>query len=273
MTKAKYTVTNVARLVNRKQPKLERKISRILSVAGKSIAQKIKTLYTKKMGKADLSSEDQAIIDAILSELELSEVSIDIIDSISPELIRAYKAAGILGVEQVGINADEKMIAHLDRAALDYAENRAGELIKDLTETSESDLKDIISRAIEDGISSDELSSNIEDMGIFSESRSTMIARTELAFAHVQGNVKGWRETGMVEGKQSILGDLHSIEDECDDCVAAGIVPLDEDFIPGYDFPPYHPNCICDVLPVLMKETNEQDESDQQDEDNQGESE
>jgi len=254
--------TNVAKLVDKKQPKLSRKINRILQEASIKVAQKVKTLYAKKLNKADdinsLSEDDRQSIQAILDELELDGISIDIVDSITPEIIRAYKQAGILGVEQVGINVDSDMTDLLDKGALDYAELRAGELIKDLTDTTLDELRDIISQALEDGLSPDELSDAIEEMGVFGASRSDMIARTELAFAHVKGNVDGWRETGLVEGKRSILGDNHEIDDECDECVDAGVVPLDDEFIPGYDFPPYHPNCVCDVLPVLINENSDQ---------------
>jgi hypothetical protein len=102
-------------------------------------------------------------------------------------------------------------------------------------------------------MSADDLSDAIQEAGAFGEFRADMIARTELAFAHVQGNVEGWRITGEVELKRSILGDLHDIDDECDEAVDAGDIPLEDEFIDGYAFPPYHPNCICDVLPILRE--------------------
>ena len=40
----------------------------------------------------------------------------------------------------------------------------------------------------------------------------------------------------------------------CDECVEAGMVPLGDDFADGVDYPPAHPNCICDVVPVLKDE-------------------
>jgi len=91
------------------------------------------------------------------------------------------------------------------------------------------------------------------DAGSFSLARAAMIARTELAFAHVSGNVAGWRETGQVDRKRWILGDNHDIDDVCDDAVDAGDVGLDEEFVDGIDFPPAHPNCVCDVLPILKE--------------------
>ena len=60
----------------------------------------------------------------------------------------------------------------------------------------------------------------------------------------------------MVSGKEWIIA-----QDEiCDDCVALDgvVVDLDEPFPDGAgDGPPLHPNCRCDVLPVLIEQTEE----------------
>jgi hypothetical protein len=88
-------------------------------------------------------------------------------------------------------------------------------------------------------------------MGAFGEARAEMIARTELAYAHVQGNVQAWAETGEVVGTRWILGDLHDKPDVCDECADRGVVPLGDEYADGVDYPPAHPNCICDVVPVL----------------------
>lgn len=260
MSKIKYHVTNVRKLVDRKQSKLTRKLNSIFSKAATEVADKVAKAYAKKFVKAD---DNEALIESILDELDLNGISVDLVDSITPEMIKAFKEAGILGIDQVKIEATDDMTNHLDQKAMDYAEEHGAELIEDLANTTRESLRDLITQAVEDGLSPDELSESIQQSATFGESRSDMISRTELAFAHVQGNVAGWRETGMIEGKRSILGDLHTVEDECDDCVMAGVVPLDEDFIAGYNFPPYHPNCMCDVVPVLIGEDDETDQGDQ----------
>lgn len=205
---------------------------------------------TKKIAKMVESEYVQRILD----ELDAYGVAVDLVDSITPELIRTYTEAGLFGIGQIGINITKDMTIHMDQAAFDYADAHGGELITDLAGTTIEDLRDVITNAIEQGMSSADLSDDIEEMGAFGEARADAIARTELANAHVQGNVEGWREAGSVVGKKSILGDNHEIEDECDECAAAGAVPMDEDFIPGYSFPPYHPNCVCDIVPVLEGE-------------------
>ena len=196
----------------------------------------------------------------ILNELQVEDMSVDIVGALSAEVRQMFKQAGINGVAQVGVAASREITQHLDEAAKNYAKTRSATLVKGLSDTTRERLRTTLEDGVERGLSTEELRANIEDGAAFDESRARVIARTELANAHVQGNVEGWRETGEVEGKRSILGDLHDVPDECDDCVDAGTVDMDADFVEGLDFPPYHPNCVCDVLPVLRSTETEEEE-------------
>lgn len=243
-------VTNVGKYVAKHEDKLAKPIERVLGEYGNKIAAQAAKLYVNKMLKAEFTA---SIVQAILAELEINGLSVAIIESLTPELLAAFNAAGIVGVGQVGINTTGKIIAQLDKAALAYIESHGAELVKGLSLTTEDALRSTITRAMKDGSSAQELAKAIREMGVFDKARASTIARTELATAHVQGNVQGWRETGMVEKKEWIMGDLHDIEDVCDRNTARGEVDLDAEFEDGISFPPAHPNCICDVLPVLVK--------------------
>lgn len=85
----------------------------------------------------------------------------------------------------------------------------------------------------------------------FSAERATLIARTEISGAYVEGNTQAWRASGVVEGTEWILGSEHDVDDDCDANAAAGVVPLGATFPSGVTAPPAHPRCVCDVLPVL----------------------
>jgi SPP1 gp7 family putative phage head morphogenesis protein len=243
--------TGVGKYVEEKQDRLTHKIERLLNEHGAAVAEKASKAYAEKLQKAQSA---QGIIEQILEALELGEVSVDIVDSISPELLRAFRSAGIVGIGQVGINTTGKIVAQLDKAALAYADSHGAELVKGLTLTTEDALRSEITRAMKDGSSAAELAKSIRESGTFGKARASTIARTELATAHIQGNVQGWRETGVVTGKEWIMGDLHDIEDVCDLNAMKGQIGLDEEFEDGIMFPPAHPNCICDVLPVLSEE-------------------
>lgn len=81
-----------------------------------------------------------------------------------------------------------------------------------------------------------------------------MIARTEIAKAHAEGNLVVWKQSGVVGGKRSLwMGEIGSNSaDPCEDNASVGVIPIDEAFPSGDDGPPYHPNCRCVVIPVFV---------------------
>lgn len=246
--KAVPVETAVGRHVDAKEPKLSKKITSVLSEHGKRISDEAGKLYEKKIEKVDTS-----LIDAIIAALLIGKLISDIIDVLTPQMVRSFNEAGKLGIMQVGFETSTVMLQHLDEAALTYAEAHGAELVKGLSTTTEEGLRGTIANAVKGGWSADELAKSIRDSFAFSGARASTIARTELAMAHVQGNVQGWRETGQVEKKEWVLGDLHEVEDECDENATEGAIALDDEFSSGIAFPPAHPNCICDVLPVLSE--------------------
>jgi SPP1 gp7 family putative phage head morphogenesis protein len=146
----------------------------------------------------------------------------------------------------------------LNPAAASFSRTRGAELVTQIEETTRAGLQAIIERAFQEGSSPAELAGEIRDSYEFSEARSEMIARTELAFAHVQGTLEGWRESGVVNGKSVILSNDHPEADECDDAAELGVVPLEDDF-GGLGDPPFHPFCECDELPEVIASADESD--------------
>ena len=66
-----------------------------------------------------------------------------------------------------------------------------------------------------------------------------------------------YRESGVVVGKQWIT----SQDEGCPECQAnmdEGVIGLDEAFESGDTEPPAHPNCECDILPVLSDEAEDE---------------
>lgn len=260
-------VTRVSAYVNRKEGALTRKLAKTLRKTAKVIRDRVATLYAREFPELAKPAEKLASsnnrlrkdaagdrIEAILEALRTGKVGADLVDDVTPAMLAAFRRASLAGVTEVGLEALPDMTEQLDAAAQAYAERRGGELITDLAGTTEEDMRSLLGRAVEEGMSVDQLKAEVEDMGAFGGARARMIARTELAFAHVQGNVEGWKQSGVVVGKRAILGDLHDVPDICDECVEAGVVGIDDDFLPGYPYPPFHPNCVCDVEPVLGPE-------------------
>lgn len=172
---------------------------------------------------------------------------------------------GAAALSQIGFAADESITDQLNEYALDYAQERSaemvgkrwvdGELVDNpnaewvISETTRDLLRADIAAAIEEGESNDDLAGRLEDNYAFSDARAETIARTETAYADVAGNLNAYRESGQVESKRWLIS-----ADACDECLLLEdeVVGLDEDFPnDGGDGPPLHPNCRCDVLPVL----------------------
>jgi hypothetical protein len=244
----------VGRYVERKQPKLGRKLQAVLrSFARKLVGRLSAALPAEKLAKAEGPS-----LEELLELLDAESLGIELTGELEGAMLAAFRKAAKLGAVQVGLS-EVDITKQLDAKALEYAKARGAELIKGLAGTTFDDMRSLLARAVEEGMSTKDLSKEVQAAGAFGEARANAIARTELAFAHVQGNVEGWRASGLDVKKRAILGDLHDVEDVCDECEDAGVKDMDEDFVEGKDtkFPPFHVNCICDIEPVLPEEDGE----------------
>lgn len=168
---------------------------------------------------------------------------------VEPQQEKIVKEGARAALEQVGIAGEDldKMLSQVNAKAAAWAEERAGDLIDSVSETTRDRLRELVAQAIREGWSNDQLADALLGDDAFSGSRAEMIARTETADADVQGNLIGWKESGVVAQKQWIVAQ----DQVCDICEPFDgmIVDLDEEFPEGD--PPAHPNCRCDVLPVL----------------------
>lgn len=123
-----------------------------------------------------------------------------------------------------------------------------------ITDSTRDSLKGLVERAYTDGMTPAQLKTAIQDSTAFSPARAKLIAKTETAKASIQGSIEGWKASGLVEGKRSLLSDDHDIDDECNDAAEDGAIPVDDEFSTGDDGPPYHPGCNCSLIAVLAKD-------------------
>lgn len=149
----------------------------------------------------------------------------------------------------------ETTIKVTDNSAVAYAKLRSAALVgkgknKDLsiTESTRRMLRATIAKAVEQEKSAEELALLITQNFAFSPARAKRIAETELVTAYSFGNLEGWRDSGEVTGKQWLTA-----PNCCDHCgdVGGEIVDLDEEFSNGMQGPAAHPNCRCDLAPVM----------------------
>lgn len=173
---------------------------------------------------------------------------------------------------ELGVSSKD-LLSLVSERAEEYARQRAAELVGKkynsygelvdnidaewaITDSTRDMLRDTITSAFEEGLSPQELADKIVADYAFSAKRAKTIARTELARAHVAAAIDSSKQSGVVNGKSSILASEHDIDDTCDDAQAEGVIPLDEDFENGEPGPPFHPNCEC----ALVFELDEPDD-------------
>lgn len=219
-------------------------------VAGQVIEEKVRFEDTPLMP----AEEAQRIV-AALDVSAIDKVVAGIQDNL--EVVAQDGAAMAL----IQINYDAQDITNLlDEKALEYARTRGAELVGkkwidgelvdnpdpewSIAENTREMLRGDIADAIEEGWSNDKLAGVIEENYGFSAERAETIARTETAFADSAGNMTAYQESGLVSGKEWILGSEHDLDDDCNENAEAGVIPLDEDFPSGDQAAPAHPNCL-----------------------------
>ncbi len=138
--------------------------------------------------------------------------------------------------------------------AVAYAAGRSAELVGGLTDTTRAALRALVARAEAEGWSMEKLQRAIIDDFGFSARRAWMIAKTEVRRADVAGHLANWRamrDLGARLRKRWVVASAHDQDDICDENAAAGVLDLDEAFPTGDLGPPAHPNCACDLVPVV----------------------
>lgn len=202
-----------------------------------------------KLAKEESAADIEAQVKAIMADLGFKNDTV--IRKAAQDLMEAlYSDAGYEAIQSIVKDATEAdaMLSVVNEEATKYAAEQSARLVAEVEDATREFLRTDIQAAIEQGWSTSDLADALADNYAFSDERAETIARTELANANVQGSIAGWKETGQVEKKQWIAA-----QDEfCDDCAELDgmIDDIDGDF-KGNGDPPLHPNCRCDVLPIL----------------------
>lgn len=238
----------------RKAPKRDRPLA-------KSTGRGLSTMMSKRFGQ-----QKEAALSSLgrMGKADLDDYT-DLWDSIrDPKATKAAKAeaeawlsdlavdGADFGLHQVVNEPTEDMLNQANEGAIDWAEEHAAELIDGIDDTTAEGLRGLITGALEDGASNSELADRIAAFTGFDDARAERIARTETANADVAGNLEGWRASGVVTGKRWLPD-----SDPCPECkenADKGVIGLDEDFPSGDDGPAAHPNCECDLEPVVGEE-------------------
>jgi hypothetical protein len=208
----------------------------------------------KRFGKAD-DSEEKA--DSIYRAIE------DEFRSIPAEARAALEAAALSGISNGFLQielSDANLLSSVNTLASEYAAKRAaelvgmkytedGELIENpnakwsISSTTRDRLREIVKGAFEEKTPYSEVIDDIRNADIFSESRATMIAKTEVQNAQVRSNFNVWEKSGLVNKvKWLAVG-----PDPCPICEANDslVRSLGDAFPSGDKYPTAHPRCEC----------------------------
>ncbi|HZE87058.1 MAG TPA: phage portal protein [Methylomirabilota bacterium] len=158
-----------------------------------------------------------------------------------------FEQAGKVGISQV--NADVTFDMQNPRA-LDFLNEHVMENTDSYAATMKEDISLKVMEGVEEGESVDDIATTIgaffEDQGDY---RAERLARTETIDAYAQGNLEGYKQSGIVSGKSWLFDEGSCSSGECPSNADQGVIPLDEDFESGDDAPPGHPNCECALQP------------------------
>jgi hypothetical protein len=237
----------------------------------KSERPKIAAQIVRLIARTTKADDDQ--IEKILGDLDFDGWVTLVIDG-EKILVHIVVDGSGQAFSQIGEELTPELTDQVNEAAVAWARDRAaamvgmkyeadGLLVENpnaewaITESTRDLLRADVADAVEKGLSTDELAAQLTEAYAFSDARAETIARTEIANADIQGALIAYKESGVVEGKEVILGSEHDEPDECDEAADMGVVPLEDDF-GGLGDPPYHPKCVCDISPVLMAEGGEE---------------
>ena len=215
------------------------------------------------MSKAESDDRAQNLIEQL--DLDWSDIVPDMESILSATAAQGVKDA----LKQVSITTTDATKLANERAEA-WAADRAAELVGmkwvdgelvtnpnaewSIAESTRDMIYSDVESAISEGWSNQKLSKAIRDNNGFSESRATMIARTETAFADTQGNKAAYLEakaTGLDVKWQWLTAGDDLVSEECEMNNEA-IAEIGEAFPSGATEPPQHPRCRCCCAPVVV---------------------
>jgi HK97 family phage portal protein len=196
-----------------------------------------------------------------------------------PFLQRGVEIGGNFGMEKLGL-PDAVGFDVTNPEVQRFVDNYNVRLANGINQYTEVAARDLLGNGLEKGETIPDLVERVQDWAgkegdvtRGTGARAENIARTESARAYVKGEQEAWKQSGVVERKQWMLA-----ADGCEFCQAAaaahegksialsqaffakgtvlqgtdgGMMKLDYEAVDG---PPLHPQCRCDLIPILEGE-------------------
>lgn len=250
-------------LAVKQEKRLKNKIKPVLSALGDAVADSFEahdpvTKAKKPKDPPDNAGwwiEDAAVeawmADSILTLIAAGDLKLTI--ALEEGLTAVGSDAGSIMLAAMMPDDYESLVNVVDRNAVAYARERAGELIGknargtgELAETTRKRIRAAITNGLEENIGRDGITDLLRDDFAFSDARAQLIAGTEIA--HANGHSS---HQGLLTAQATGLTIEHSWiceETACQICLdneAQGWIPVDDKFASGDLNPTAHPNCRC----------------------------
>ena len=221
----------------------------------------INALLGAKGGKKQFGPQD---LMRLLTAMGAFEVQYQ--EAVAGPMAEATASGSTFGTNEVGVAGAFDVT---NPRVAEFAATYSQEFASEASAASLRRARTVIARGLEQGQSVQQIADQISTDYAFSPERATVVARTETARAFVEGERLGWEESGVVRGKQWQLA-----AGACPFCQqtavkgTAKVFGLNEPFWKNGDTisagggsysvrygdvqgAPLHPNCRCDILPVL----------------------
>tara|TARA_R110002051_G_scaffold126604_4_gene200235 strand:+ start:5317 stop:7596 length:2280 start_codon:yes stop_codon:yes gene_type:complete len=231
------------------------------------------------------SSLNDLVADEVMNEKRMAVWTEEMVDAVYGNLEAVVEEAGTAAIESVteGMTTTSKAAGVAESTLFDLQTARAQAFILQQTEqvgtvataTHQKKIRQLLAKGIGDKLTTTQMAKRLRKMkrynkGVFSKGQAERIARTETSFARTGGQLEGWKQSGVVQGKEFLLA-----PEACVFCEAISKMwkgknmalntPLTK--FPGeikvgkktmvIDYrelqgPAIHPNCLCDLLPVII---------------------
>lgn len=248
-------VPNTRPAVNRAASKLAKAVKAILSEKADRVATQAASRLSRITKAEEPPEDDRGRADEFVDGFTFGSWS-DLQDIVREYVAEVAEDAGRQAVVALGArvspDAREDLFSVVHDDAVAIAKERAAKLVTEISDSTRDMLRSTVADAIKGGWSAEELADKIRESTAFSPERAENIARTELGMANSEGCREAWKASGMVEGKQWLLG-----SDSCEICQGnadEGVIPFEQAFSSGHQGPLAHPQCTCDLAAVMAPE-------------------
>ena len=231
--------------LRRDRPGLLLKEARYQADLVKAFYRMSRSLAPKIAEEFGLPEKVDAALDAKLKALVDAEDWGALHDLMTKHGIAMYQFGAASAAEQLSVV--KEMLNLVNEDAVAWAAENAASKVKDIAEATMESIRSMVVQSKQEGWGSKRLADAILDDWGFSPARCETIARTEGAYADVQGSIALYKRSGQVARLQFLAADTAPC-DICDDMNGAEFEMGDLE-----KTPPIHPNCRCAALPILTE--------------------